>query len=43
MDCNMPVMDGYESTTLIKDYLKKRNLKDVPIVAVTAYTGAIAE
>ncbi len=33
MDMKMPVMDGYEATTIIKD---NETLKEIPIVALTA-------
>ena len=39
MDCNMPIMDGYTSTTLIKQYLINNKLQDIPIIAVTVYKG----
>lgn len=35
MDLQMPVMDGYETTNQIRQYL---NLKEVPIIALTADT-----
>jgi CheY-like chemotaxis protein/HPt (histidine-containing phosphotransfer) domain-containing protein len=38
MDCNMPVMDGYEATTAIRS--EERGGRHVPIVAMTA--GAMA-
>ena len=37
MDCNMPIMDGFESTVRIKEYLKQQN-KAITIAALTAYT-----
>ncbi len=35
MDCNMPDMDGYEATTVIRG-LKTANFTDIPIIAMTA-------
>jgi CheY-like chemotaxis protein len=37
MDCEMPVMDGYEATERIRDYEKLQKLPPVPIVALTAH------
>lgn len=36
MDCHMPVMDGYESTTHIRAYERKHHINAIPIVALTA-------
>ena len=38
MDCNMPVMDGYESTIQIRQLLTGLNLKQPQIVAVTGHS-----
>jgi signal transduction histidine kinase/CheY-like chemotaxis protein/HPt (histidine-containing phosphotransfer) domain-containing protein len=36
MDCQMPIMDGYDATENIRKNEKKKNLNNVPIVALTA-------
>ena len=36
LDCQMPVMDGYEATISIRNYEKEQNLKPIPIIALTA-------
>jgi PAS domain S-box-containing protein len=38
MDCQMPVMDGYEATQKIRDSQSKVLNRDIPIVAMTANT-----
>lgn len=35
MDCQMPELDGYETTSLIRD-MEKKSEKETPIIAVTA-------
>lgn len=42
MDLHMPVMDGYEATTRIKNYEQSANLQPTPVVALTASTMAEA-
>lgn len=37
MDCNMPVMDGFQATKAIRSYLRKQNAQQPYIVALTAY------
>jgi two-component system, sensor histidine kinase len=36
MDCQMPEMDGFEATQLIRANGSRKNPKDIPIVAMTA-------
>ncbi|CDW75004.1 multi-sensor hybrid histidine kinase [Stylonychia lemnae] len=38
MDCNMPIMDGFEATIAIRD-LQSINQKEIQIVALTANTN----
>lgn len=38
MDCNMPIMDGYESCDKIRMYLKQKDLDQPIILAVTGHT-----
>ena len=37
MDCEMPVMDGYQATREIRLWEKRKNKKALPILAVTAH------
>ncbi|RLA49763.1 MAG: hypothetical protein DRR42_14965 [Gammaproteobacteria bacterium] len=39
MDCQMPVMDGFSSTKLIRSFEKINELPPIPIIALTAGTG----
>lgn len=36
MDCQMPVMDGYQATSQIRKIEKEKELKEIPIIALTA-------
>jgi CheY-like chemotaxis protein len=38
MDCEMPVMDGFEATEKIRQLERQQQLAAVPIVALTAHT-----
>jgi two-component system sensor histidine kinase/response regulator len=37
MDMQMPVMDGYSATRIIREWEKRNNKKETPILALTAY------
>jgi len=34
----MPVMDGFESSTILRNMMDKQEIPEIPIVACTAYT-----
>ena len=38
MDCNMPIMDGFEATVLILEFCEKNILQKPSIIAITANT-----
>jgi CheY-like chemotaxis protein len=37
MDCNMPEMDGFQASRIIKDQIHRFSLRDVQIMANSAY------
>ena len=36
MDCNMPLMDGFEAVRILKQKMKANTLKYIPVIATTA-------
>ena len=38
MDCNMPILDGYDATKRIREYIFSKNLRQPVIIAVTGHT-----
>ena len=36
MDCNMPIMNGLQATKKIKNMIKKKKIKDLKIIGITA-------
>ena len=43
MDCNMPVMDGFQASDIIKIMEKNMEIPYTPIVAITANVGTAAK
>lgn len=37
MDCEMPIMDGYQSTINIREFEKNKGITPIPIVAISAH------
>ena len=38
MDCNMPIMDGYESTESIRKFYERKQIEQPMIIACTSHT-----
>lgn len=36
MDCNMPVIDGYEASSRLKSMMQKKEIRECPIIACSA-------
>ena len=37
MDCNMPIMDGYKATKILKEKIAKKEIAEIPIIACTSF------
>ena len=37
MDCNMPIMDGFEASLILTKMMKRKEIPLTPIVACTAH------
>jgi CheY-like chemotaxis protein len=38
MDCSMPVMDGYDASDLIRNFLNEKDMLQPMIIATTGHT-----
>ena len=39
MDCNMPIMDGFEASSILRRMFQSQEVPQCPILGITAYTG----
>ena len=39
MDCQMPIMDGFETTKVLKKMMREEKIAEMPIIALTASNG----
>ena len=39
MDCQMPIIDGYEATKILKQMMKDGEISNMPIIGCTAFTS----
>jgi len=39
MDCSMPMMDGFQATKIINDYIQNGTIPLIPIIGCTAFTS----
>lgn len=39
MDCNMPVMNGWDCAKELRSLMNKNQLPSIPIIALTAYVS----
>ena len=39
MDCQMPAMDGYTATTILRDLMESNEIPQIPIIALTSALG----